>query len=84
MFNKIGFLHPLVNWFNITVFYFTNTKLMIFNFSSDSAVAIEVRPRSRLFKSSFPVPPAKWTVAIFRIVVLGRFLTNENHPLGIH
>ena len=31
----------------------------------DCAVAIEVRPRSRLFKS-FPVPPAKWTVAVFR------------------
>ena len=33
----------------------------------ESAVAIEVRPRSRLFKS-FPVPPAKWTVAVFRSV----------------
>ena len=26
-------------------------------------MAVEVRPRSRLFKS-FPVPPAKWTVAV--------------------
>ena len=34
----------------------------------ESAMAIEVRPRSRLFKS-FPVPPAKWTVAVFRLVL---------------
>ena len=42
--------------------------MKIFLSEDAEAVGIEVRPRSRPFKSSsFRVPPAKWTVAVLSL-----------------